>query len=153
MVNELPYAGDLILMSEITEDLKERFSNWKNALESKGLNVNTGKIKVIISRSKEQMFESKIDPRGVSGRRVMPSSVLCTKCGNWVDDRCAKIRIAIYKLTTRFVCLKCSGIIEGTMDSIEKLCDKGETVNGFCYLGDRLNSSGRLFVKQQPQQK
>ena len=28
------------------------------------------------------------------------------------------------------------------MDSIEKLCDEMETVNGFCYLGGRLNSSG-----------
>ena len=26
--------------------------------------------------------------------------------------------------------------------SIEKLCDEVETVNGFCYLGDRLNASG-----------
>ena len=31
--------------------------------------------------------------------------------------------------------------MEGTVDSIEKLCDEVETVNGFCYLGDRLNSS------------
>ena len=28
------------------------------------------------------------------------------------------------------------------MDSIKKLCDEVETVNGFCYLGDRLNDSG-----------
>ena len=28
------------------------------------------------------------------------------------------------------------------MDSIEKLCDEVETVNGFCYLVDRLNASG-----------
>ena len=28
------------------------------------------------------------------------------------------------------------------MDSIEKLCDEVETVDGFCYLGDRLHSSG-----------
>ena len=28
------------------------------------------------------------------------------------------------------------------MDSIEKLCNEVETVNGFCYLGDRLNASG-----------
>ena len=28
------------------------------------------------------------------------------------------------------------------MDSFEKLCDEVETVNGFCYLGDRLNASG-----------
>ena len=41
-----------------------------------------------------------------------------------------------------FVCLKCKGIMKGTVDSIEKLCDEVETVNGFCYLGDRLNSSG-----------
>ena len=30
-----------------------------------------------------------------------------------------------------FVCSKCKGIMEGTMDSIEKLCDEVETVNGF----------------------
>ena len=41
-----------------------------------------------------------------------------------------------------FVCSKCKGIMEVTMDSIEKLCDEVETVNGFCYLRDRLNSSG-----------
>ena len=36
----------------------------------------------------------------------------------------------------------CKGIMEGTVDLNEKLCDKVETVNGFCYLGDRPNSSG-----------
>ena len=40
MVNELLYADDLVFMSETTEDLKERFWNWKDALESKGLKVN-----------------------------------------------------------------------------------------------------------------
>ena len=42
----------------------------------------------------------------------------------------------------RFACPKCEGIMEGTMDSIEKLCDEVETVNGFCYLEDRLSFSG-----------
>ena len=32
--------------------------------------------------------------------------------------------------------------MEGTVDSIEKLCDEVETVNGFYYLGDRLNANG-----------
>ena len=41
-----------------------------------------------------------------------------------------------------FVCLKCKGIMEGTMDSIKKLCDEVETVNGFGYFGDRLNVNG-----------
>ena len=32
--------------------------------------------------------------------------------------------------------------MEGMVDSIEKLCDEVEAVNGFCCLGDRLNSNG-----------
>ena len=35
VVNELLYADDLFLMSENMKDLKEKFLNWKNALESK----------------------------------------------------------------------------------------------------------------------
>ena len=36
MAKELLYADDLVLMSKTMEDLKERFWNWKDALESKG---------------------------------------------------------------------------------------------------------------------
>ena len=32
------------------------------------------------------------------------------------------------------------------MDAIEKLCDGVETVNEFCYLGDRLNINGGCEV-------
>ena len=49
VVNELLYADDLVLMSVTMEDLKERFWNWKDALESKGLKVNTRKAKMMIS--------------------------------------------------------------------------------------------------------
>ena len=28
------------------------------------------------------------------------------------------------------------------MDSVEELCEKVETVRGFCYLGDRVNAGG-----------
>ena len=45
VVNELLYADDLVLMSNTMENLKERFSNWKDALESKGLKVSTRKNK------------------------------------------------------------------------------------------------------------
>ena len=41
-----------------------------------------------------------------------------------------------------FVCSKGKGIMEGTVDSLEKLCDEVETVTGFCCLENRLNSSG-----------
>ena len=36
VVNELQYADDLVLMSETMEDSRERFWNWKDALECKG---------------------------------------------------------------------------------------------------------------------
>ena len=72
----------------------------------------------------------------------MAYSVLCTKCGNWVHGRCAKIKRATAKLAMHFVFSKCKEIMEGRVDSIEKLSDEVETVNGFCYLGDRLNARG-----------
>ena len=87
VVNELLYADDLVIMSEDVEDLKERFWNWKDALESKGLKVNTRKTKLMVSGSERDLFKSKIDPCGVCGRRVMANSVLCTKCGNWVHGK------------------------------------------------------------------
>ena len=71
----------------------------------------------------------------------MANSVLCTKCGNCVHGRCAKIKRVTARLAMHFVCLKCRGKMEGIVDSIEKSCDEVETVNGFCYLADRLNAS------------
>ena len=79
VVNELLYADDLVIMNE---DWKKRFWNWKDALQSKGLKVNTRKTKVMVSGSEGKLFKSKIDPCGVCRRRVMANSVLCTKCGN-----------------------------------------------------------------------
>ena len=125
------------------EDLKERFWNWKDALESKGLKFNSRKTKVRLSGSEGELFRRNKNPCGVCWRRVMVNSVLHIICGNWVHIKCAKIKRVTARLATHFVfCLKCRGIMEGMMDLIEKLCDEVETVNGFCYLGDRLNASG-----------
>ena len=111
VINKLLYADDLVIMSKDMEDLKERFSNWKDALESKGLKVNTRKTKMMVSGSEGKLFKSKIDPCGVCGRRVMANSVLCTKCENWVHGKCAKIKRATARLAMHFVCLKCKGIM------------------------------------------
>ena len=76
----------------------------------------------------------------------MANSELYTKCENWVHGRCTKIMKVTARLAIHFVCSKCKGIMEGTVDSIEKLCDEVETVNGLCYLGDKLNASGGCEV-------
>ena len=96
----------------------------------------------MVSGSEEELFKSKIHPCRVRGSREMDNSALRTKCGNWVRGRCAKIEKATARLPMLFVCSTCREIMEETVDSIKKLCDEVETVNGFCYLGDRLDSSG-----------
>ena len=67
--------------------------------------------------------------------------MLCTKCANWVRGKCAKIKRATVRLAMHF-CSRWRGITEETVNWIEKLYDEVEAVNGFCYLGNRLNSSG-----------
>ena len=54
-------------MNEITKELKNKFVKWKESLESKGLKVNLGKSKVMVSSNitKDGLTKSKIDPCGV----------------------------------------------------------------------------------------
>ena len=59
VVNELLYADDLVLMNKTMEDLKERFWNWKDALESMGLKMNTRKTKVMVNGSEESYLKAR----------------------------------------------------------------------------------------------
>ena len=47
---DLLYADDLVLMSETIVGLRYKFLKWKKAFESKGLKVNLGKTKVMVSK-------------------------------------------------------------------------------------------------------
>ena len=95
-----------------------------------------------MSKSEGELFKSNMNPCGICGRRVVANSVLCTKCENWVHGKCAKIKRVTAKLAMHFVCSRCRGIMKVIVDFIKKLCNEVWTVNRFCYLGDRLNSSG-----------
>ena len=69
----------------------------------------------------------------------MANSTLCSKCGNWVHSRCAKIKRVTARLALLLVSSKCKEIMEGTVDP---MCDEVETVNELCDLKDRLHFSG-----------
>ena len=58
VLSELLYAGDLVLMTETIERLRNKFLRWKVVFESKGLKVNIGKMKY-------GMSESNVDRCGV----------------------------------------------------------------------------------------
>ena len=47
LMNEILFADDLVLMSKIIKNLKEKFLKWTEAFKSKGLKVNLKKTKVV----------------------------------------------------------------------------------------------------------
>ena len=86
VLSELLYADDLVPMSETIEGLRNKFSKLKEAFESKGLKVNIGKTKMMISGgiTKDGMSKSKVDPCMVCSLRAKANSVLCIQCGKWI---------------------------------------------------------------------
>ena len=57
LMSEMLYADDLVLMSETMEGLREKFWKWKEEFESKGLKVNLGKTKVVVSGAECEVSE------------------------------------------------------------------------------------------------
>ena len=57
LMNEMLYVDDLVLTSETMEGLREKFRKWKEAFESKGLKVNLGKTKVVVSGAEGAVTE------------------------------------------------------------------------------------------------
>ena len=98
----------------------------------------------MVSGLEERVTASKIDPCDVCGRRVKVNvkAVFCTNCARWVHGRCASMKRVTPGLAKNFVCTSCTTLDEDGMEPIENLCHGVETVNEFCYLGDKLITSG-----------
>ena len=58
--------------------LRNKFLKWKEPFESKGVRVNLGKTKVMVSSGITYggMSKSKVDPCGVCSLRIKADSVL-----------------------------------------------------------------------------
>ena len=142
LLNEILYADDLVLMSESLDELRERFQRWRSELEDKGLRVNVGKTKIMVSGTEGKITLSKINPCGICGKTVGCNAVCCTQCTRWIHGRCTKMKKVTSSFARHFVCRRCTDVGDGTEEPVEILYDKVETVKGFCYLGDKLNASG-----------
>ena len=70
LMREMLYADDLVLVSNTMEGLRGKFCTWSEAFESKGLKVNLGKTKVMMSGMEGEVSVSKVDPCGFCGKRV-----------------------------------------------------------------------------------
>ena len=141
-MKQILYADDLVQMGETLEELRENFDERKEAFESKEMIVNFGKTKLMVSGMKEETFDSKIDPCGVCGTRVMSNSVLCTACGKWVHARCTVKKKVVVYLNKNFVCKQCRSVVKNFNRPNQILCYGVETVSKFSYLGNRLSATG-----------
>ena len=89
MLSELLYADDLILMSYTIVGLRDKLLKCKEAFKSKGLRLNLGKTKAMVSRGITQtgLSKSKVDPCGICSSRVKTNSVLCVQCSRLIHSR------------------------------------------------------------------
>ena len=142
---ELLYADDLVLISDSIKGLEKKFSDWKKGMEEKGLRVNVGKTKVMISSSSANTStKSGKYPCGVCSKGVGNNSIFCKSCKSWVHGRCSGIKGKL-TLVSNFACPKCSGLISPGPPPADKIQLDGselEVVNKFCYLGDMLDAKG-----------
>ena len=102
------------------------------------------KTKVMVSKIGQVTVRpsSKKDLCGICGRKTMSYAVLCKSCRNWIQGRCANIKIVTNGLAVDVKCRKCIGHHKNVEDRKEKLYDDVKTLTEFSYLGDRIKSGG-----------
>ena len=78
-------------------------------MEARGLKVNTGKTKVLISGVGEGSVEKRGRwPCAVCRKGVGSNSILCKSCNCWVHKRCSGIRGRL-QVVPDFKCAVCAG--------------------------------------------
>ena len=143
-VKELLYADDLALTGESREEVGRMLTEWKRAMESKGLRINMEKTKMMVSGSSEEVpVQSGRDPCGVCGVGTGVNSILCTQCRKWCHKRCCGLRRITEQAALVFVCPRCTrGPVPRTEAPLAVEDEEVGLVDHFCYLGDMLSCEG-----------
>ena len=145
---DLLYADDMIITGESKEEVEEQFHHWKAALERRGLKINIGKTKILVS-GKEGLtpLPSGQYPCAVCARGVGANSVLCTRCGKWVHKRCSGLRNVTHA-AQNYACPTCVQPSVGAEAESEQIVlgpdseNVIEEVQTFTYLGDIVDRDG-----------
>ena len=148
---ELLYADDLALVAKSMQELTVKLQNWKQAMEAKGLRVNMGKTKVMVSgRGLGPATNDGNHPCPVCCKGTGRGAIACTSCRQWVHcaKKCSGVQVP--RLTSEqistYVCRVCTGaIVAQAVQRPEPLVLDGDTldmVDKFCYLGDTLGAGG-----------
>ena len=95
------YADDLVIIAETLSELLEKFRTWKANLECKGLRVNVGKTKILVSAlNATKPVDSSKFSSGVCNKGVGNNSIKRNFCGFWVHKRCTNIKGGCFDATT-----------------------------------------------------
>ena len=148
---ELLYADDLVIIAETLSELMEKFRVWKGNIESKGLRVNVGKTKVLVSvHNAPKPVDGSKFPCGVCNKGVGINSIKCHACGFWVHKRCSNINGPL-KTDTDFKCKKCRGeVSNASIPDSEPVVINGEEIEKVILMISFDNVVG-VSIPQQPE--
>ena len=75
---ELLYADNLVIVSDSLADLQRKFDAWKSGMEDKGLRVNVGKTKLMVSGPNLNLIHDsgQTPMRGVRTRSLWQLNIL-----------------------------------------------------------------------------
>ena len=127
------------------EKCVHRLLAWGEGMERKGLRVNAGKTKIIISGTGLELLQSSRKfPCAVCRTGVGSNSIKCYECKHWVHQKCSKLKHVKEDLNYR--CSRCQGnarpIDRRPQKEVQAGSDKLEVVASFCYFGDMLSVAG-----------
>ena len=140
------YADDMVIITESLEELQEKLIHWKTNLEGKGLWVNFGKTKVLISRlGLDVLQKPNKGPCAMCLKGVGTNSIFCGNCSCWVHKGCSG-SFGTLKPDPSLRCQRCTGQarpVDGRpMIEVTVGRETLEVVPTFCHRWDCLTSGG-----------
>ena len=137
---------DYIRVLSSLGELLEKFHVWKTNLEKKGLCVNVGKTKIMISaHNASKPVEANKCSCDVCNKGVGSNSIKCLVCGFWVHKRCSNVKGPL-KPNPDLKCNKCRGEVSNAaashIDPVDIHDEEIEKVSFFSYLGDFIEQRG-----------
>ena len=127
-----------MISADSMEELLVKLKTWKTETEKKGLRVNMGKTKIMVSgMDLDLLKKSGKDPCGVCQKGVSSNAIFCGGCLCWIHKKCSGIKGPLGP-DPDFRCARClckARPIDGrTVKEVKVDDEKLEAVPEFCYL-------------------
>ena len=122
---DMLYPYDLVQTAGLKSEVQEEFNRLRSVMESKGLKVNLGKMKILISgKDCDSVTSSGECSRSVCGRGLEVNFVLCTECEKWIQKCCSGLRSVTLAGDNDYVCSTCTRPRFGPLSYFVQRVDK-----------------------------